>query len=146
MGATESVSRSQDRGDGRSAPPALPWHGLSPGYVRRTAAQRLKALGHPDRLRIVEVLTQHPRTVGEIGAQLGHSLGTTSRHMAILHAAGIVERSRRGNHVLYALADREVSRLAAIAYRGAAVQARRLIAVAPEPPGDELPELESAES
>lgn len=127
-------------------PSASPWDGLSPFYVRSTAAQRLKALGHPDRLRIVEVLTQHPTTVGEIAARAGLSLRTASRHMGILYAAGIAERSHHGNHVLYALADREVPRLAAVAYRGAAVQARRLIAAAPKPPEDDLPRPESAGS
>lgn len=146
MGATTSLSRSQDGDDEPSVPSVSPWHGLSPGYVRSTAALRLKALGHPDRLRIVEVLTQHPRTVGEIAAQVGLSLGTASRHMGILHAAGIVQRSHHGNHVLYALADREIPRLAVVAYRGAAVQARRLIAAAPEPPEDDLPKLESSGS
>lgn len=64
--------------------------------------------------------------------------------MGVLHAAGIVDRSHHGNHVLYALADQEVPRLAAVAYRGAAVQARRLIAAAPEPPEDDSPAFESA--
>jgi DNA-binding transcriptional ArsR family regulator len=94
----------------------------------------------------VEVLTQHPTTVGEIAARAGLSLRTASRHMGILYAAGIAERSHHGNHVLYALADREVPRLAAVAYRGAAVQARRLIAAAPKPPEDDLPRPESAGS
>jgi ArsR family transcriptional regulator len=140
------LSRSHDRDDGPNVPAASPWDGLSPVYVRSTAAQRLKALGHPDRLRIVEVLTQHPTTVGEIAARARLSLHKASRHMSVLHAAGIVQRSHRGNHVLYALADREVPRLAAVAYRGAAVQARRLIAAAPDPPEDDLPRLESAGS
>lgn len=80
VGATSSLPRSQDRDDGPSVPSASPWDGLSPVYVRSTAAQRLKALGHPGRLRIVEVLTQHPTTVGEIAARAGISLRTASRH------------------------------------------------------------------
>ncbi len=115
---------------------ASPWQGLSPRYVRDAAAQRLKALGHPDRLRIVEVLTHRPTTVGEVAARLGLSLEATSRHMGIMHAAGIVECSRHGNHVVYALDGREGSQITAIAYRSAALQARRIIAAAPKPPRD----------
>ena len=92
------------------------------------------------------MLTRHPATVGEIAALAGLSLRTASRHMSTLHAAGIVQRSHHGNHVLYALADPEVPRLAAVAYRGAAAQARSLIAVAAEPPEDDLSSRESPDS
>jgi len=128
----------RDSGADKSAVPT--WDGLSPRYLRSVAAQRLKALGHPDRLRIVEVLTHHPRHVGQVAAQVGLPLGTVSRHLRTLHAAGIVECSQHGNRVLYVLSDREVPHLAAFAYRGAAAQARRLIALAPEPPRDDMPE------
>lgn len=141
-----SVSRSDESNERPGVPSVAPWQGLSPTYVRSTAALRLKALGHPDRLRIIEVLTQRPTTVGDAAARVGLPLGTVSRHLITLHAAGVVKRSHHGNHVLYALADRDVPRLAAVAYRGAAVQARRLIAAAPEPPKNELPGLDSAES
>jgi DNA-binding transcriptional ArsR family regulator len=83
--------------------------------------------------------------VGEIAAQLGLPLATVSRHVRALHAVGIVESSQRGNQVLYVLSDREVPRLAAAAYRGAAAEARRVIATAPPLPstdegGSELTE------
>jgi DNA-binding transcriptional ArsR family regulator len=112
--------------------------------VRKTAAERLRVLGHPDRLRIVEVLSRRPTHVGEIAAQLGLPLATVSRHVRALRAVGIVESSQTGNRVLYVLSDREVPRLAAVAYRGAAVQARRLIAGAPDPSEDDLSRLDSA--
>ncbi len=100
--------------------------------MRSVAAERLKALAHPDRLRIVEVLIRQPTHVGEIASKVGLPLETTSRHMRLLHGAGIVERSQHGNRALYALSDREVSRLVVVAYLGAAAQARRVIAAAPD--------------
>ena len=54
---------------------------------------------------------------------------TASRHLKVLHDADMVECSRHGNYVLYVLADREVSRLAVVAYSGAGEQARRLRAI-----------------
>ena len=120
------------------------WENLSPWFVRDTAARRLKALGHPDRLRIVEVLNRHPAFVADIGTQLGLSPGTVSRHLRALHAAGILERSQHGNHVLYALADRELPRVAAFAYRSAAVRARRVIESAPPPDVTATPPTEGS--
>jgi DNA-binding transcriptional ArsR family regulator len=111
---------------------AEPWAGLEPTFVRDAAAQRLRTLAHPDRLRIIEVLSSGPTYVGEIAARLGMSAGCASRHLRALHAARLVDCSQRGNHVLYVLADRDVPRLAALAYRGAATQVRRVIALAPE--------------
>lgn len=88
-------------------------------------------MGHPDRLRIVEVLALGPAHVGEIAARLGLPVAGVSRHLRAMHEARIVVCSQRGNHVLYAPADQEVSRLAAVAYRGASVQIRRVMALAP---------------
>jgi DNA-binding transcriptional ArsR family regulator len=110
-----------------------PAKGLAPDFVRDAAAERLRALAHPDRLRIVEVLSSGPAYVGEVSARLGLPIGTISRHLRVLDAARVVNRSQRGNHVLYVLADRDVQRLAEVAYRGAATQVRRVIALAPDP-------------
>lgn len=119
------------RGNGGSAPgrsvPA--WSGLAPEFVRSVAADRLKALGHHDRLRIVEALAGGGKNVGEIAAAVGMATATVSRHLRVLHDAQVVECSRRGNFVLYVLADREVARLAAVAYSGAGKHARRLMAL-----------------
>lgn len=130
-------ARSGDRSSGADVSAVPVWDGLSPRYLRSAAAQRLRALGHPDRLRIVEVLANRPGHVGQLAARVGLPLGTVSRHLRALHAAGVVECSQHGNRVLYVLADREIPRLAAFAYRGAAAQARRLIALAPDPAEDE---------
>ncbi len=57
-----------------------------------------------------------------------------------MHEAQVVQCSQRGNHVLYAVADQDVLRLTAVAYRGAATQVRRLIALTPtSAPVDDLP-------
>ena len=118
------------RGDGGSAPGrSVPWSGLAPEFVRSVAADRLKALGHHDRLRIVEALAGGGKNVSEIAAALGMATATVSRHLRVLHDAQVVECSRRGNFVLYVLADREVARLAAVAYSGAGKHARRLMAL-----------------
>ncbi|MGD9735972.1 MAG: ArsR/SmtB family transcription factor [Solirubrobacterales bacterium] len=106
-----------------------PWDGLEPGFVRDAAADRLKALGHHDRLRIVEVLARRCLTVSEIAAAVRLPHATVSRHLRVLDAADIVRSSRSGNFVSYVLADSDVVRLALLAYRGAGRQARRRLTI-----------------
>jgi len=121
------------RGNGVSTPAGSDagWSGLAPEFVRSAAADRLKALGHHDRLRIVEALAGGPKNVSELAAATGMPNAAVSRHLRVLHDAQAVDCSRRGNFVLYVLADREVARMAAVAYRGAGKQARRLMAFVP---------------
>lgn len=102
---------------------------MAPDFVRRAAADRLKALGHPDRLRIVEALAGASMSVGELAARARLPTATVSRHLRVLASAEIVRCSRRGNFVLYVLADRDVARLALVAYRGASAQAKRRLTI-----------------
>lgn len=118
---------------GQTVGDPAPWHGLSPGFVRAAAADRLKALAHPDRLRIVESLATGPKTVSQIAAAVGHSMNLVSRNLRVLRDAQVVRCSKRGNSVLYVLSDRDVARLAAVAYRGAGSQLRKVVALAPAP-------------
>jgi len=94
----------------RDAAPDV-WGGLAPGFVRTAAADRLRALGHHDRLRIIEVLAAGPKNVSDIAAAVRMPAGTVSRHLRVLYDAQVVECSRRGNFALYVLADRDVARL-----------------------------------
>lgn len=127
-----STPRPNRQNDGAvSGESRSPWNGLAPEFVRSVAADRLKALGHHDRLRIVEALAGGGKNVGELAAALGMPSATVSRHLRVLHDAQVVLCSRRGNFVLYVLADRDVARLAAVAYSGAGKQARRLMAFTP---------------
>lgn len=133
MSGSANTSPGQRRQSTAGRPGRAPvsWEGLSPGFVRESAAHRLRVLGHPERLRIVEVLARGPAHVGDVAARLGVPVARVSRHLRAMHEARVVLSSQRGNHVLYALADQDVSRLAAVAYRGASLQVRRVIALAP---------------
>jgi DNA-binding transcriptional ArsR family regulator len=63
-----------------------------------------KALASPRRLELLELLAQAPRTVDELADASAQSSANTSQHLQALHAAGLVDRRREGNHVRYALA------------------------------------------
>jgi DNA-binding transcriptional ArsR family regulator len=66
-----------------------------------TAAAILQALSLPLRLRIVLYVLEHEATAGDIGARLGASSPTMSHHLRHLRVAGVLQRRRDGNHVLY---------------------------------------------
>lgn len=67
--------------------------GISPGspepLILRTPAH-FKALGHPVRHRIVNVLRQRPATLGQLAPAMGLAKGTISFHMRVLREAGLV--------------------------------------------------------
>lgn len=65
-------------------------------------ADILKALAHPDRVRIFEALSSGERTVGEIVDLLGAKPAITSRHLAVLRGAGLICARKEGLKVYYA--------------------------------------------
>lgn len=58
--------------------------------VLRSTAQ-FKALGHPVRHRLVNVLRQRPATLRQIATALGLAKGTVSYHVRVLREAGLVQ-------------------------------------------------------
>lgn len=67
-------------------------------------AEVFKALGHPDRLRIVDDLTQGERCVCELVESVGSGWSTVSRHLSVLKGAGVVTDEKRGLQVFYKIA------------------------------------------
>lgn len=77
---------------------------LDPSLLRRCGAA-LRALAHPERLRIVESLEAGPLTVGELTDSLGRPQATVSQHLMRLRAHGLVRAEREGRGVRYAIAQ-----------------------------------------
>jgi DNA-binding transcriptional ArsR family regulator len=71
-------------------------------------ADRFKALSDRARLCLLQALRAGPLTVSELVAASGMGQANVSRHLAILHAAGLVARERDGVYVRYSLADEDV--------------------------------------
>jgi len=70
-----------------------------------------KALGHPARLRIVEMLAAGPLSMCQVTAVLGMPPSTVSAHLSELSFAGLVEHERSGRFVTYRLAAGEADRV-----------------------------------
>ena len=67
-------------------------------------AQVFKALGHPDRLRILEELADGERCVCDLVNAVGSSWSTVSRHLSVLKSAGVLSDEKRGLQVFYSIA------------------------------------------
>ena len=69
-----------------------------------TRAKVLKALAHPARLKLVDVLSEHEEVcVCELTEAIGTDMSTVSRHLTQLKNAGIVESEKHGQMVFYRL-------------------------------------------
>lgn len=64
-----------------------------------------KALCSGARLEILDVLSQAERTVDVLASQVGLSMANTSHHLQVLKRSRLVESRRRGQHIVYRLAD-----------------------------------------
>src|ERR1039458_2256031 len=71
-----------------------------------------KALGEPNRLRIVGLLSQRAHTVEQLGAALGIGVSTVSHHLARLARIGLVSSRTESYYNLYALEAGGLSDLA----------------------------------
>ena len=79
-----------------------------------------KALGHPTRLELLDLLAQAPRTVDALAHACGASVASTSQHLQTLWRAGLVTREKQGLHVRYQLGSDDVVELYASLRRVAA--------------------------
>lgn len=62
-------------------------------------------LGHPARVRILELLRGGERSVGALQVELGLDSGGTSQHLAALRRIGLVQSRREGTSVYYRVDD-----------------------------------------
>ncbi len=68
-----------------------------------------KATASPGRLELLDLLSQGPRTVEALAAQIAQSVANTSHHLQVLRRARLVEAEKAGLHVTYRLADPQVA-------------------------------------
>src|SRR6266851_7564213 len=74
-------------------------------------AEFFKALAHPIRIRILEVLVHGERSVHELQEALGLDQPTVSQQLAVLRAKNIVDTRKEGTVVRYAVRDTTVREL-----------------------------------
>lgn len=98
--------------------PHLPVAQLPPSS-RADAAELLarvfQGLSDPTRLRIVQLLLEGEKNVGELGAALGIPQGRVSSHLMCLRWCGFVATRREGKYVYYRVGDPRVVELVRLA-------------------------------
>jgi ArsR family transcriptional regulator len=82
-------------------------------YVAK--AQLFRVIGHPVRIRILELLRDGERTVGDLQTELSVASSGTSQHLAALRQHGVLESRRDGVNAYYRIRDPRVNQLLAVA-------------------------------
>jgi DNA-binding transcriptional ArsR family regulator len=77
----------------------------------RRAAALFQALGDPERLRLLDLLTRGEACVSELVSASNAGFSTVSQRLRVLRSEGLVTQRRAGKHIYYALADHHVVEL-----------------------------------
>jgi DNA-binding transcriptional ArsR family regulator len=80
-------------------------------------AEFFKTLGHPARIRILELLSERERSVGEMLPEVRVEATSMSQQLAVLRRAGLVASRKEGSTVIYSLTSPQVAELLAVARR-----------------------------
>ncbi len=83
---------------------------MTPEALELVAA-RFRAMGEPLRLRILQELEHGERSVSALVARVGSTQPNVSKHLRVLHDAGLLVRRQQGNIAFYAIADAMVFEL-----------------------------------
>ena len=109
--------------------PATPSQDPLPEPLIDLVAQRFRVLGEPMRIKLLDRLRDGEATVGELRDALGASQQNVSKHLGILHAAGMVSRTKHGTQAVYAISDPSVFELCDQVCGGVRRQLRDLEAI-----------------
>ena len=89
----------------------------NPKLVERVA-DRFRALGDENRIRLLARLSRSPANVRTLTAELGISQAAASKHLSILRRAGLVNFESKGPQSIYQISDPSVHELCSIVCRG----------------------------
>jgi len=78
-------------------------------------AEFFRTLGHPVRIRVLELLSERPHAVYELLAEIESEPSSLSHQLAVLRRTGLVDQERRGGDVVYSIAATEISDLLRVA-------------------------------
>lgn len=84
---------------------ALPGADVRRDPVYMLKAELFRALGHPARIRLLELLGTGERTVGELQDALGLDSSGVSQHLTVLRRHGLLESRKTGTSVRYRVKD-----------------------------------------
>jgi DNA-binding transcriptional ArsR family regulator len=80
-------------------------------------AEFFKTLGHPARIRVLELLSEREYAVSELLPEVGIEAAHLSQQLAVLRRANLVATRRDGSAMYYALVNPQVAELLRVARR-----------------------------
>ena len=83
---------------------------MPPEALEQVAAY-FQVLAEPTRLRILNLLRDGEKNVGDLAQQCGYTAANVSRHLSLMTKHGLVAREGRGTSVYYRLTDESVDAL-----------------------------------
>ena len=83
--------------------------------LQQFKAEFFKALAHPMRIRILEVLSDGEKSVNELQTILGSEGSAVSQQLSVLRAKNLVNTVKEGTTVVYSLRDPLIKDLLAVA-------------------------------
>jgi DNA-binding transcriptional ArsR family regulator len=99
------------------SPPGAPQLGdVRENPVYRFKAEMFRTLGHPARLRLLELLGDGERTVGQLQTALELDSSGASQHLSVLRRHGLLESRKLGTTVLCRLSDRRTLTLLSLVH------------------------------
>jgi DNA-binding transcriptional ArsR family regulator len=88
---------------------------LVPAHLQQLTAELFKTMGHPARVRVLELLGQHDHVVADLIREVGLEPSHLSQQLAILRRGSLVTSRREGSAVVYSLTDPRIADLLATA-------------------------------
>jgi DNA-binding transcriptional ArsR family regulator len=83
--------------------------------IQQFKTEFFKALAHPMRIRILELLSEGEKNVNELQAILGSEGSAVSQQLAVLRAKNVVASVKEGTTVIYSLRDPLIKDLLTVA-------------------------------
>lgn len=95
--------------------------------MMRVMANRFKAMSEPIRLKILQIIKERERSVGEIAELLNLKHGTASANLNVLAKAGLVSTRRDGVKIYYHIANDMILQICDIACKCIREEIREMI-------------------
>jgi DNA-binding transcriptional ArsR family regulator len=86
-----------------------------PRPIYQVKADFFKTLGHPARIRVLELLREGEQTVAQLIPEVGLEPSHLSQQLSILRRAGVLESRKIGSSVVYSVTDARIFELLAVA-------------------------------
>jgi DNA-binding transcriptional ArsR family regulator len=89
-----------------------------PDLLVDLVAERFRVLGEPMRIKLMDRLRDGEASVSELQEAVGASQQNVSKHLGILHAAGMLSRSKQGTRTVYEISDPSMFELCEVVCNG----------------------------